>query len=262
MLLFDSVDSTMSIARRISARHLDSIACDGLVIIARHQTGGRGRKGNAWTSPIGCAMFTLVLRVPLSSELGRHLSFLQHLASIACAQALQSLLGEDFKDALIRLKWPNDIYHDPFGRRLKLGGIYCQCSTYQQSALCSVGIGLNVANAQPTTCLNALTTPPRHFEPDRVIAEVVGHIERLVDRVQREGVASLLPLYYRHWMHSDQRIVFGNADLKQEGTVVGLDEFGFLRAISDDGSPVTIDSADTTIDMMDSLIARKIRPDI
>ena len=52
----------------------------------------------------------------------------------------------------VRIKWPNDIY----ANELKIGGILCQ-SVYREGAFhVIIGAGLNVNNAEPTTCLAAL----------------------------------------------------------------------------------------------------------
>ncbi|XP_014667415.1 PREDICTED: biotin--protein ligase-like [Priapulus caudatus] len=65
----------------------------GVVAIARQQTAGRGRSGNAWISPRGCAMFSAVVRVPLMSVLGKRTPFLQHLMALAIVEAVRSEPG-------------------------------------------------------------------------------------------------------------------------------------------------------------------------
>lgn len=52
-----------------------------------------GRGGNAWLSPLGCAMFTLQVQVELSSKLGQRIPFLQHLAALAVVEAVRTLPG-------------------------------------------------------------------------------------------------------------------------------------------------------------------------
>ena len=50
----------------------------------------------------------------------------------------------------IRIKWPNDIYSNG----MKIGGILCH-SSYRSKEFCVViGVGLNLDNSQPTTCVN------------------------------------------------------------------------------------------------------------
>ena len=52
-----------------------------------------GRGGNIWLSPEGCAMFSLQLHIPLKSELGRLLPFLQHTVSVALVNSICSQPG-------------------------------------------------------------------------------------------------------------------------------------------------------------------------
>jgi len=52
----------------------------------------------------------------------------------------------------VRIKWPNDIY----AHGLKLAGILCQSAYRNQRFQVVIGIGLNLSNRQPTTCVDAL----------------------------------------------------------------------------------------------------------
>ena len=49
-----------------------------------------GRGGNKWLSPVGCAMFTLVVHVPIQSQLGVALPFLQHLTTVAVVHGIRN----------------------------------------------------------------------------------------------------------------------------------------------------------------------------
>lgn len=64
---------------------------DGMVVVARRQSHGRGRSSNVWMSPEGCAMFSLRMQFTLQSELGRHLSLLQHIVALAIVLAVKNL---------------------------------------------------------------------------------------------------------------------------------------------------------------------------
>lgn len=59
----------------------------------------------------------------------------------------------------MRIKWPNDVY----AGGLKLGGVLCH-SAYRARRFATVtGVGLNLANREPTTCVDALIAA-RHAE--------------------------------------------------------------------------------------------------
>ena len=52
----------------------------------------------------------------------------------------------------MRIKWPNDVY----ATGMKLGGVLCQSAYRGGRFEVVVGVGLNLANRQPTTCVDAL----------------------------------------------------------------------------------------------------------
>nr|KAF6474365.1 holocarboxylase synthetase [Rousettus aegyptiacus] len=90
----------------------------GLIAIAARQTEGKGRGRNAWLSPAGCALSTLLVSIPLRSNLGQRIPFVQHLMSLAVVEAVRSIPG--YQDINLRVKWPNDIYYSDL---MKLGGV-------------------------------------------------------------------------------------------------------------------------------------------
>ncbi len=94
----------------------------GAIVVADHQTAGRGRMDRRWEAPPGTALlvsFVLEPRPLLSLALG-----------VAAAQAC----GPD-----VRLKWPNDLLLED----RKLGGILVE--TTPQKAVCGIGINLTWA---------------------------------------------------------------------------------------------------------------------
>ncbi|XP_035752335.1 biotin--protein ligase isoform X1 [Egretta garzetta] len=90
----------------------------GLIAIAVRQTRGKGRGGNVWLSPVGCALSTLHITIPLHSNLGQRIPFIQHLVSLAVVESVRSIPG--YEDIDLRVKWPNDIYYSDL---MKLGGV-------------------------------------------------------------------------------------------------------------------------------------------
>ena len=79
-------------------------------------------------------MFSIQLHLALSSPLGQHLSFLQHLVAIAVVQAVVTLPG--YTDIPLHLKWPNDIY---LGSDLKIGGVVVEATTLGPKIIINVG---------------------------------------------------------------------------------------------------------------------------
>lgn len=117
--------STQDIARsRVQAHGRD--ACDTL-IVADHQTAGRGRFGRRWTAPQGKTLtFSMVPSRAMSVDR------LNLAASVALAGALDNLLQNTSHQTSI--KWPNDIYINT----RKIAGILIETAT-----LPIIGIGIN-----------------------------------------------------------------------------------------------------------------------
>ena len=94
----------------------------------------KGRSGNAWISPLGSMMFTLLLSLSPISRLAHHLPLLQHMVDVAVVHGIRTLPG--YEDVPLRIKWPNDIYHEG---RVKLGGILVSCVTVDKICMAVVG---------------------------------------------------------------------------------------------------------------------------
>jgi BirA family biotin operon repressor/biotin-[acetyl-CoA-carboxylase] ligase len=133
---YESLDSTNLEAKRL----LDSGASPGLVVTARHQTGGRGRMGRGWLDQPGKS---LIVSLVLEGARGFDSSMLVALAARA---AIVAAGGEG-----PRFKWPNDLV---YGNR-KVGGLLAENYGSKEASpeshgeaagmITIVGLGLNVA---------------------------------------------------------------------------------------------------------------------
>lgn len=108
----------------------------GGLVVAGHQTAGRGRLGRTWFStPGACLLFSLVLRPSIEPAL-------LGLVPLAAGVAACTAAGREGVGA--RLKWPNDLMVS--GR--KAGGILCETASVAEGAgtvgWVVVGVGINV----------------------------------------------------------------------------------------------------------------------
>ncbi|KAI4877595.1 hypothetical protein NFI96_015173 [Prochilodus magdalenae] len=207
----------------------------GLIAVAARQTKGKGRGGNAWLSPPGCAMFTLHLQVEISSRLGQRIPFLQHLAALAVVEAVRTLPG--YEDIDLRVKWPNDIY---YSNLMKLGGVLVNSTVMGSTFHLLIGCGFNVSNSNPTICINDLVVQQNWerggnlepLSPAQLIARSVTLLEQLISQFQLQGPQAVFPLYYKRWVHGDTQVRLWSED-GPEADVVGLDDHGFLQQSTD-----------------------------
>ncbi|HVL64931.1 MAG TPA: biotin--[acetyl-CoA-carboxylase] ligase, partial [Actinomycetota bacterium] len=154
-------------------------APEGAVIVAEHQTAGRGRRGRSWSSRQGLSLlFSVVLRPQL--ELDR-LGLVTTAFGVAVAEAADAeALG-------LGIKWPNDIVA---GDR-KLAGILVESRVSGRIADVAVGgVGLNVgwadAELPEEVSASAVTLaevrrrarldPPA--PPEQMLASLLDHLER------------------------------------------------------------------------------------
>ncbi|XP_066944658.1 microtubule-associated protein futsch isoform X5 [Macrobrachium rosenbergii] len=251
----------MSSSMRVTAGHPPLL--NGLVVIPSQQTHGKGRGGNAWLSPLGCAMFTIQLHVALSSTLGQHLSFIQHLIAIAVADAVRDQPG--YSDIPVCLKWPNDIY---IGRDLKIGGVIVEASTMGNVVIANIGCGINLSNSNPTYCINDAIRQHNkdndanlpELEREVFFARTFNAFEQLVNDFQKSGPEAVVHKYYKYWLHSNATVIVQNENFKSESAIItGVDNFGFLEAQLISGALITLHPDGNSFNMMEGLIYSKCR---
>lgn len=106
-----------------------------LWIIAKAQSGGRGRQGRVWVSPPGNLYASLLLTDPASPDRAAELSFVAALALYDALVQYAPVIADELK-----LKWPNDLLlHEK-----KLAGILIEAEGSGAKPLSVViGIGVN-----------------------------------------------------------------------------------------------------------------------
>ncbi len=110
-------------------------AREGLVLIAREQTAGRGRLDRRWESPPGGLYLSLLLRPAIPLAQANHLTMLVSLAAIDACQAIAGVHP--------RPKWPNDLLL----HNRKLAGVLTELAgEHNRLRFAIIGLGLNVNN--------------------------------------------------------------------------------------------------------------------
>lgn len=108
-------------------------AAEGLVVVAEHQTAGRGRLDRTWETPPRAALTFSVLLRP-TREPARW-SWLPLLAGLAVAGTLEEVGAQP------ELKWPNDVL---VGGR-KVAGLLVEQVPTPSGPAAVVGMGINVS---------------------------------------------------------------------------------------------------------------------
>ena len=120
---------------------------EGLVLVAEHQTAGRGRLDRTWETPARAGLTCSVLLRPPVPD-GRW-SWLPLLAGLAVADGVVAEGGPPCE-----LKWPNDVQYDG----LKLGGILAERLDTGSGPAAVIGIGVNVTTRRPELPVETATS--------------------------------------------------------------------------------------------------------
>ena len=132
---------------------VDTSLPEGAIVVADHQSAGRGRLGRTWDAPAGKALLVSVLLRP---PIERNAPEISLVAGVAVADALERALGLS-----VQLKWPNDVML----RRRKVAG----CLAEARDGTVVLGIGVNVNQTReelPPNAGSVLTLTGRELARD------------------------------------------------------------------------------------------------
>ncbi|KAJ3327210.1 biotin holocarboxylase synthetase [Blyttiomyces sp. JEL0837] len=245
----------------------------GLVCVGTHQFAGRGRGRNSWISQTGCLQFSLSIQ----HRHGSSAVFLQYLFGLAVVEAIKTAPG--FEDIPIHLKWPNDIYcyhTDETGSKVlrKIGGILVNSSYMNGQFSIVIGCGLNVTNPRPTLSIRDLIVEHnaklpeakrlRILSSEEVLARILTQFNILYNRLSSHVLEQpssppfepFLESYCKCWLHGGQEVTLETAG-NIKARIVGIDEWGLLKAVTDSGEMYFLQPDGNSFDMMKGLITQK-----
>ncbi len=194
-------------------------------LLAERQTGGRGRRGRQWASPLAAHIYLSLAR-GFAGGLSR-MGGLSLAAGVAVVEALHAL---GFTG--VGLKWPNDVVVD--GR--KLGGLLVEGGgEFAGPARAVIGLGLNVrmpagaaaAIEQPWTDL--CTLAGAEVSRNDVAAALLSHLLPALEQFERQGLAPFLPRYAVMDVLQGRAVRIDDGGQWHEGVACGLAADGALR---------------------------------
>lgn len=227
---------------------------EGIVLVADHQTAGRGRLGRTWEAPPGASLLTSVLLRPPAPVADA----VTMATGVAMARAVAAMAGVE-----ARLKWPNDLVVAVDGTDRKLAGILAEVDWPARSSISGgwsapppeervvvvVGVGVNVnwpAEVPPE--LAGLLVACNHVaghDVDRVdvLVRFLRELDARYDRLRSE------PTGDRSWLRDEWRslaatlgrrvrVDLGAGDL--HGVAVDIDDAGRLVVDTDEGERRTL----------------------
>ena len=220
-----------------------------LLLVAEHQTAGRGRLGRGWVAQPGASLtFSLLLPLAPASWAGLSLA-----VGCALADALEPAATTATAPRLA-LKWPNDLWLlDAPGHGRKLGGILIETVAAGAQRLAVVGVGLNVL-PQPQADAGQLThglASTQELDPTStapgVLATVAGPLVRALQRFEAEGFAPFHAAFARRDLLAGQALATAGAEPLLQGRGEGVDVDGALLLRSADGALHRISSGEVSV---------------
>ena len=237
-----SLDSTNSeLLRRDTPAH----GC--AVLLAERQTGGRGRRGRAWASPLAAHVY-----LSLSRRFEGGLARLGGLSLVAGVAACDALHGLGFDG--VRLKWPNDlVLVDGAGLR-KLGGLLVEGGGETAGAARAViGIGLNMRMPardgagidQPWAELSGLSARP--LSRNVVVTALLAHLLPALDAFDAQGLSPFLSRYAGFDALAGREVAIHDTTSAWNATALGIADDGALRVRDASGSERRVHAGDVSV---------------
>ncbi len=212
LCLVDQCESTNDLAFELAAESRD----ESLVVLARTQTKGRGRRGAAWMSEgEGGVAMSLALRPNFPRELWHRLAL---GAGVAVAQA-----AEEF-GVLAEIKWPNDVWLNGH----KLAGVLVE----SRDDVVVVGVGVNVAAGAYGGALQGEATSLQEAGAEGVSREdflirFVSYFDSVEKLVANDFVSVVASARSRCALKG-KRISFRVGGVEEEGECLGISDGGEL----------------------------------
>jgi BirA family transcriptional regulator, biotin operon repressor / biotin---[acetyl-CoA-carboxylase] ligase len=177
LIAYETIGSTSDEAKRFARDGAE----EGLIVWAKTQTAGRGRRGRVWVSPPGNLHMSLVLRPHCRAGVAAQLGF---VAALGVAAALRELAP----GVAVRCKWPNDL----LANGKKIAGILLETEMVAGDSpdFVVIGIGVNLASSPgdtpyPTTSLAKEGVDG--IAPEVVLANFVKCFAKWMTAWQRDG---------------------------------------------------------------------------
>ena len=160
---FNTIDTTQNFAMEIVTRN----NTNGAIIIAKKQTGGRGRMKRKWKSPVGGIWMSIIIhpKFGVSSTT---------LVPIAISLALCIAIEKTLK-IKPELKWPNDVTL----KGKKVAGVLVDASIVSNEIeYMIIGVGINF-KIKPTELANAIKKTPNFYGVTTLVKKDVNSLPLL-----------------------------------------------------------------------------------
>lgn len=210
-----------------------------LLLVAEHQTAGRGRAGRSWlSSPEGSLTFSLAWRFDGGPQA---LVGLPLAVGVALAETLGAL-GQQ-----VALKWPNDVLKDGD----KLAGILVETRSAPGGTWTVIGIGLNLLmpdEMEARLGRSAAGMPwLARMERDALLAALLDGLAAGLQEFAERGFAAFAARWnLRHAWQGETVVLLDDGAVLHEGRAAGVDDCGRLLLDTEAGR-ITVMAGDVSL---------------
>ena len=234
---YEAIDSTNTRAKQMAREG----APHGTVLVAGHQTGGRGRMGRTFQSPAGEGMYlSVILRPGCTPDRLMHLTC---AAGVAACDAVEQVCG-----IRPQVKWINDLV---LGNR-KLGGILAEMS-FDQGVVdyAVIGIGLNcLQTAFPEPIADIATSLTLHtgksISPALMAGAMIDALWRMSQNLLTEKEA-IMARYKENCITLGKSVQVLREDRVLPAKALDLDSDGGLLVEYPDGRRQVVSSGEVSV---------------
>ncbi len=238
---FESVESTQLIAHEL----VRSGAPDGTVVIAEHQTAGRGRMMREWNSSKGKGIWmTIIIRPDVAPHQAPQFTL---VTAVAVVNAMKAM----YKNFTPEIKWPNDILIN--GK--KTTGILTEMISETdriQALLIGIGINVNQSLEDFPQELHSIATSLSIEEGERLervhlVAKVLELLEHYSDHYVKHGFPQIKKLWEESSGTIGKQVKATTLREVVEGEAISITESGVLEIRQANGEIKGVYSADIEI---------------
>ena len=232
IIKLNAIDSTNLFLRSLS---IDTNVEDFTVVVAKHQTKGRGQMGTVWSSQDAKNLTFSVFKRFDNLKLDQHF-VISMVASLAVINTLKKL-----NLPKLSVKWPNDI----LSANKKICGILIENVIKQNNVAATVvGIGLNVNQVNFSNLPQAsslLNVTGISYDLDELLQSILKELEILFDLVESNHFKTIKTTYESYLFRKDKPSTFKNEEGLFSGFIKGVSNEGLLEVLLEDNILKTFD---------------------
>ncbi len=257
----DAITSTNTALKEYAAAAItDGAPIRPTVLLARTQSGGRGRLGRTFHSPAGTGLYMSILLIPTMPP--AESLFLTTAAAAAAAEAAEAVRYQyTASKEHIGIKWVNDLYLS--GK--KICGILAEAALTPCADALSwavIGIGINLLPPKDGfpddltqtagTLLPADIGEESTHDTDHILAALcAGIVSRLISYLDSSQKAAVLDIYRKRSVLDGRTVLvrpagsLGGAEIR--ATVLGMDDRFGLIVRYEDGQEAVLTSGEVVM---------------